>query len=138
VASLTTITHAADLVVSWVKAAVFGPVLPALIACLQRDFRWRWTRRLSEIAVNETVRVLRFVALFRDQTSSATAIGVEGHDMTGGHSQQAIRGVLRRGGERAPLNSLTVNRHAGTVLRQNAVCPLEDAFVALPNREWCG
>src|SRR6476646_9137951 len=57
VASLTTITHAADLIVSWIKAAVSG-----LIACYKGISVGGGPAGVG-IAVNETV-VFTFVALF--------------------------------------------------------------------------
>jgi phospholipid/cholesterol/gamma-HCH transport system permease protein len=73
VASLTTITHAADLVVSWVKAAVFG-LSAGLIACYKGISVGGGPAGVG-IAVNETV-VFTFVALFAINIV-ATAIGVK-------------------------------------------------------------
>ena len=73
VASLTTITHAADLIVSWVKAAVFG-LSAGLIACYKGISVGGGPAGVG-IAVNETV-VFTFVALFAINIV-ATAIGVK-------------------------------------------------------------
>jgi phospholipid/cholesterol/gamma-HCH transport system permease protein len=73
VASLTTITHAADLVVSWVKASVFG-LSAGLIACYKGISVGGGPAGVG-IAVNETV-VFTFVALFAINIV-ATAVGVK-------------------------------------------------------------
>jgi phospholipid/cholesterol/gamma-HCH transport system permease protein len=73
VASLTTITHAADLIVSWVKAAVFG-LSAGLIACYKGISVGGGPAGVG-IAVNETV-VFTFVALFAINIV-ATAVGVK-------------------------------------------------------------
>jgi phospholipid/cholesterol/gamma-HCH transport system permease protein len=73
VASLTTITHAADLTVAWVKAAVFG-LSAGLIACYKGISVGGGPAGVG-IAVNETV-VFTFVALFAINIV-ATAIGVK-------------------------------------------------------------
>src|SRR5258705_7265659 len=73
VASLTTITHAADLVVAWVKAAVFG-LSAGLIACYKGISVGGGPAGVG-IAVNETV-VFTFVALFAINIV-ATAVGVK-------------------------------------------------------------
>jgi phospholipid/cholesterol/gamma-HCH transport system permease protein len=72
-ASLTTITHAADLIVSWVKAAVFG-LSAGLIACYKGISVGGGPAGVG-IAVNETV-VFTFVALFAINIV-ATAVGVK-------------------------------------------------------------
>jgi phospholipid/cholesterol/gamma-HCH transport system permease protein len=73
VASLTTITHAADLIVSWVKASVFG-LSAGLIACYKGISVGGGPAGVG-IAVNETV-VFTFVALFAINIV-ATAVGVK-------------------------------------------------------------
>jgi phospholipid/cholesterol/gamma-HCH transport system permease protein len=73
VASLTTITHAADLIVAWVKAAVFG-LSAGLIACYKGISVGGGPAGVG-IAVNETV-VFTFVALFAINII-ATAVGVK-------------------------------------------------------------
>jgi len=73
VASLTTITHAADLIVSWIKAAVFG-LSAGLIACYKGISVGGGPAGVG-IAVNETV-VFTFVALFAINIV-ATAVGVK-------------------------------------------------------------
>jgi phospholipid/cholesterol/gamma-HCH transport system permease protein len=73
VASLTTITHAADLIVSWIKASVFG-LSAGLIACYKGISVGGGPAGVG-IAVNETV-VFTFVALFAVNII-ATAVGVK-------------------------------------------------------------
>src|ERR1700746_726129 len=73
VASLTTITHSADLIISWVKAAVFG-LSAGLIACYKGISVGGGPAGVG-IAVNETV-VFTFVALFAINVV-ATAVAVK-------------------------------------------------------------
>lgn len=73
VGSLTTITHATDLVISWVKAAVFG-LAAGLIACHKGIAVGGGPAGVGN-AVNETV-VFTFVALFAINII-ATAVGVK-------------------------------------------------------------
>jgi len=73
VGSLTTITHAADVVISWVKAAVFG-LTAGLIACYKGISVSGGPAGVGN-AVNETV-VFTFVALFAINIV-ATAVGVK-------------------------------------------------------------
>ncbi|WP_197040315.1 ABC transporter permease [Mycobacterium sp. URHB0044] len=73
VASLTTITHGADVVVAWIKAAVFG-LSAGLIACYKGISVGGGPAAVG-IAVNETV-VFTFVALFAINIV-ATAVGVK-------------------------------------------------------------
>lgn len=73
VGSLTTITHAADVVISWVKAAVFG-LTAGLIACYKGISVGGGPAGVGT-AVNETV-VFTFLALFAINIV-ATAVGVK-------------------------------------------------------------
>ena len=73
VGSLTTITHAADVVISWVKAAVFG-LSAGLIACYKGISVGGGPAGVG-VAVNETV-VFTFMALFAINIV-ATAVGVQ-------------------------------------------------------------
>lgn len=73
VGSLTTITHAADVVIAWGKAAVFG-LTAGLIACYKGVSVGGGPAGVG-VAVNETV-VFTFVALFAINIV-ATAVGVK-------------------------------------------------------------
>lgn len=72
-ASLTTITHGADLIIAWIKAAVFG-LAAGLIACYKGISVGGGPAGVGN-AVNETV-VFTFVALFAINIV-ATAAGVK-------------------------------------------------------------
>jgi phospholipid/cholesterol/gamma-HCH transport system permease protein len=71
--SLTTITHSADLIIAWIKAALFG-LAAGLIACYKGISVGGGPAGVG-IAVNETV-VFTFVALFAINII-ATAVGVQ-------------------------------------------------------------
>jgi phospholipid/cholesterol/gamma-HCH transport system permease protein len=73
VGSLTTITHAADVVIAWIKAAVFG-LSAGLIACYKGISVGGGPAGVGN-AVNETV-VFTFVTLFAINII-ATAVGVK-------------------------------------------------------------
>lgn len=73
IASLTTITHGADLIIAWIKAAVFG-LAAGLIACYKGISVGGGPAGVGN-AVNETV-VFTFVALFAINIV-ATAAGVK-------------------------------------------------------------
>ncbi|KAA0120649.1 ABC transporter permease [Mycolicibacterium sp. P9-22] len=73
VGSMTTLTYAADLVISWIKAAVFG-LTAGLIACYKGISVGGGPAGVGN-AVNETV-VFTFVALFAINII-ATAVGVK-------------------------------------------------------------